>query len=76
MMMQEKHARPAEKGSSSWDAPFETRDQRAIRMLQRKGHKDSGAAEERVEDCLRSFPITLPRLIEPSVQNATYEPWP
>ena len=73
IMMQSKHARPTAKESSYWDAPFETPEQKTARMFPRKGQKDIGETEERVEDSLRSFPITLPRLIEPSVQNAALQ---
>ena len=69
-MLEEKHGKPSGSRAGYWDTPFETQDQRMRKLLQQGGQRGSGTSEEKVEDCLRSFPITLPRLVEPNVQNA------
>ena len=57
-MLEDKHGKPAGTPASYWDTPFETQEQRMNKMFQKLGQRGGGV----LEDCVRSFPIALPRL--------------
>ena len=70
-VLHEQHGNPPRAMSDYWGQPVGGAGRAG--QQRHEGARQKPEVEERVEDSLRSFPITLPRLVEPNTQNAALQ---